>query len=267
MKTMRILLALCCITLIACTQEVVITQPIEQESQPGTENSDPGSLRPIEKDSGSQGMGALEEMKQFSSSIPSISSTSSIPSSVRIAMDFAPQAPTGNWDPPYDEACEEASLIIVHHYLEQTPLNAEVMDQDIQSMVADEESMGLPIDINMQQLAGVAEHMFGYRADVIEGNDVTISRIEQEIAMGNPVIVPLAGQDIGNPYYSGDGPPYHALVIIGYNDTEFITHDVGTKRGENYAYDKDIIMSALHDWNGSNETIRSGPKRMLVVKK
>lgn len=194
------------------------------------------------------------------------------PGSVRLKMDFASQAPTGNWDPPYDEACEEASLIIVRHYLEQTPLNADIMNRDILTMVAHEQSKGLPIDINMNQLAIVAQEMFGYTGTVVEGSDVTIERIEAELAQGNPVILPLAGQDIGNPYYTGEGPPYHVLVVVGYGSSgspraTFTTHDVGTKRGEYYTYDQDVIMSAIHDWNGSVDTIRNGPKRMLVVTK
>lgn len=182
-------------------------------------------------------------------------------------MPFASQAPMGNWDPPYDEACEEASLIIVRHYLEGTALDSTIMNRDILAMVEHEEGKGLPIDIDMFELATVARDMFGYDAEVVEGASVTIERIEQEIARGNPVILPLAGQDIGNPYYSGDGPPYHVLVVVGYDESRFITHDVGTKRGEYYSYDKDVLMSAIHDWNGSVDTIRSGPKRMLIVTK
>lgn len=180
-------------------------------------------------------------------------------------MPFASQAPLGDWNPPYDEACEEASLIIVHHYLEGTALDASIMNADILRMVAHEESKGLPVDIDMMQLAQVARDLYGYNAEVFEGDGVNRERIEQEIARGNPVIVPLAGQDIGNPYYSGDGPPYHVLVIVGFDDQRFITHDVGTKRGENYAYRKEVLLSAIHDWNGSTDTIRSGPRRMLVV--
>jgi hypothetical protein len=189
------------------------------------------------------------------------------PGSVRLTMDFAPQAPFGDWNPPYDEACEEASLIVVRHFLEQTPLDAAAMDADIRAMVDHERSKGLPVDIDMRQLAVVARDMFGYAATVVEGPDVTVERIEEEIAKGNPVILPLAGQDIGNPYYSGDGPPYHALVVVGYDANRFTTHDVGTKRGAYYAYDKDVLMAAIHDWNGSVDTIRTGPKRMLVVTK
>lgn len=189
------------------------------------------------------------------------------PGSVRLDMDFASQAPLGDWNPPYDEACEEASLIIVRHYLEGTPLDAGIMNREILEMVDHEESVGLPIDIDMHELAGVAQAMFGYDAEVVEGAGVTAERIEQELAKGNPVILPLAGQDIGNPYYSGDGPPYHVLVVVGYDGSRFVTHDVGTKRGEYYAYDKDVLLSAIHDWNGSVDTIRSGPRRMLIVTK
>lgn len=189
------------------------------------------------------------------------------PDSVRITLPFASQAPLGSWDPPYDEACEEASLIIVRHYLEGTALDATIMNQDILAMVDHEESKGLAIDIDMFQLATVARDMFDYNAEVLEDGDVSIARIEQELAKGNPVIVPLAGQDLGNPYYSGDGPPYHVLVIVGFDAKNFTTHDVGTKRGEYYAYRKEVLMAAIHDWNGSVDTIRSGPRRMLVVTK
>ncbi len=187
------------------------------------------------------------------------------PGSVRLKMPFASQAPTGNWDPPYDEACEEASLIIVNHYLEGTALDATIMDSDILAMVEHEEGRGLPIDIDMFELAQVAREMFGYDAEVVEGAGVTIERIEQELAKGNPVVLPLAGQDIGNPYYTGDGPPYHVLVVVGYDSKNFTTHDVGTKRGENYVYRKNVLMDAIHDWNGSVDTIRNGPRRMLIV--
>lgn len=234
--------SLACVLLLGCTEkQMVINEPKEVKEQ--------------------------KEVKENSSSFNSFGSFKSFPSSIRISMPFAAQAPKGNWDMPYQEACEEASLLLVHHYLSGKPLNPDIMDKDILDLVAFEESKGLPPDIDMHQLAHVAEEKFGYHTEVVEGNDVTVERIEQEIANGNPVIVPLAGQDIGNPYYSGDGPPYHAMVILGYDNKNFITHDVGTRHGENYTYRKQVIMNAIHDWNGSVDTIRSGSKRLLVVTK
>jgi uncharacterized protein YvpB len=248
----------------ACEPEVVITQPNDRESSSSASSIEtepdtaPGTT--IDPPMSSSAAASVRTAS-------SVAAVTSIPAAVRIDMPFASQAPTGNWDPPYDEACEEASLIIVRHYLENTALDNAIMDRDIKEMVAHEISVGLPIDIDMYELAEVAREMFGYQAEVLEGADVSIARIQQELANGNPVIVPLAGQDIGNPYYSGDGPPYHVLVIIGYDNRNFITHDVGTKRGENYVYRKETIMDAIHDWNGSVETIRSGPRRLLIVKK
>lgn len=168
---------------------------------------------------------------------------------------------------PYQEACEEASLILVHHYLEQTTLSPEEMDQEILALVAEEEARGLPPDIPMPQLAALAEDVYGYETDLLEGSAVTEDAIVASLAAGLPVIVPLAGQRLGNPYYSGDGPPYHVFVIVGYDERQFITHDVGTRRGAYYAYARTTVMNALHDWTGSKETIEEGPKRMLIVRK
>jgi hypothetical protein len=195
------------------------------------------------------------------------SASASLPASVRIEMPFASQAPTGDWNDPYQEACEEASLLLVFHYLSGIPLSPAIMDRDIRELVTWETEHGYPEDVTVAELASIAREKYGYDADIIEGTDLTIRRIEQELSSGNPVIVPLAGQDIGNPYYSGDGPPYHMLVINGYDSRNFVTHDVGTRRGEYYAYKKEVIMDAIHDWTGSKETIRDGAKRALVLRK
>ncbi len=56
------------------------------------------------------------------------------------------------------------------------------------------------------------------------------------------------------------------IVIIGYDEENFITNDPGTVRGEEYAYNQDLIMDAIHDWNGGKQTILSGQKALLVVK-
>lgn len=238
---------------VACTPEpTIIEEPVARSRSASSQLSPHPSPLP-------EGEGVPS-----SSSVPSVAATS-VPASIRIDMPFASQAPHGNWDMPYQEACEEASLILVHHYLSKEAMSADIMDRAILDMVAHEESKGLPADIDMNQLVVVAEELYGYDATVYEGSDVTIERIEQELANGNPVILPLAGQDIGNPYFSGDGPPYHVLVVLGYDSRNFITHDVGTRHGANYSYKKEVLMSAIHDWTGDKDMIRSGPRRMLVV--
>jgi hypothetical protein len=70
-----------------------------------------------------------------------------------------------------------------------------------------------------------------------------------------------------NPYYSGDGPWYHMIVVIGYDGTSFITNDVGTKRGAQYHYTYDTLINAIHDWTGTDDMIATGSKNALVLSK
>jgi len=48
---------------------------------------------------------------------------------------FQSQAPKANWDELHDEACEEASIIIVKTFLNNESITAEKMDEEILSLV------------------------------------------------------------------------------------------------------------------------------------
>lgn len=206
-------------------------------------------------------------------SIASAASAASVATSSKVAatgnvqlkLPFASQAPNGNWDPPYDEACEEASLILVNAYLNGQGMSAGEMDRQILSTVAWEADNGYPIDVTMPQLLEIAKGKYGLSGKVIE--NVTLEQIKQELRNGNPVIAPFAGRDLGNPYYSGAGPWYHVMVITGFDDSYFYTKDVGTKRGDNYKYSHATLFAALHDWTGVKEETNTGPKRVLIVTK
>ena len=67
-------------------------------------------------------------------------------------------------------------------------------------------------------------------------------------AAGRPVIVPLAGRLLGNPYYTQPGPVYHMLVVKGIAENgDIITNDVGTRHGRNLTYAPDVFLNAMHD--------------------
>ena len=54
------------------------------------------------------------------------------------------------------------------------------------------------------------------------------------------------------------------LVIKGYTkDGRFITNDPGTRRGANYLYDPNIVLNAIHYWNGGD--VKNGKKAVIVV--
>ncbi len=187
-----------------------------------------------------------------------------------LPVPFTSQAPFANWNDPYQEACEEAALLMVVHLLNGTALNPQIADREILDLVAWETENGYPQDVTAAQMAEIARSRFGLRSRV--RTDVSEESIKEELAEGNPVIIPAAGRDLGNPYFSGKGPWYHALVIIGFRRgwtgrRYFIVNDPGTKRGKSYEYNVETLLNAIHDWTGVKEEIRNGPKVMVVLEK
>ncbi len=182
---------------------------------------------------------------------------------VQIDVPFSSQAPLGVWDPLHEEACEEMSLLLVHHYLTRRSITPESIESELLALIRFEESHGYGTDVTIAELAKIAREYFGYHPRILD--DPTAEELRAELRQGHPVIVPLSGQTIGNPFYSGDGPPYHMLVLTGYTQQGFITNDVGTRRGKRYFYPTNTFMNAIHDWTGEYTTIREGTPRVLVV--
>lgn len=189
-----------------------------------------------------------------------------LPARIRIQVPFLVQAPTGNWDMPYQEACEEASLIMVHHFLEGTTVTPTEADAEILAIVAwENDKFNYSADVTLEELKKISEDYYRHTGQLFY--DFTIEDMKKLLAAGHPIILPVAGRDIGNPYFSGLGPWYHMLVVTGYDGDEFITNDPGTKRGEGYRYPQRRLFDAIHNWTGAKEGIRSGNKVMLVLER
>lgn len=188
-----------------------------------------------------------------------------IPESVNLAVPFTPQAPHANWDLPYQEACEEASLLMVARYKNsETISSSEDANKEIGQLVDFENGFfGDYKHTTAEQTAEIAREYYGFKnTEVIY--DFTVLDIKKELSRGNPVIVPAAGRQLPNPYFRTPGPLYHMLVIRGYTKDKFITNDPGTKRGEEFVYKYEDLLNAVHDWNGGE--VEGGQKVMIVVK-
>lgn len=191
-----------------------------------------------------------------------------LPASFNLAVPFTPQAPHGNWSEPYKEACEEASLYMVYEYyrgIGEGLIAADTADAEIKKIVAFEMQLfGAYEDTTAEETGTLAEMMYGYE-NVETIDNPTVEQIKTHVVAGHPVIVPVAGRLLGNPYFTAPGPIYHMFVVRGYTaDEKFITNDPGTRRGEAYVYDFDTLMNAMHDWN-SGEEITDGKKVVLVI--
>ena len=180
---------------------------------------------------------------------------------------FTTQAPLGKWGQPFQDACEEASVLMAMAWVEddKTILPAEAATT-IRDIVAFEEFyFGYHRDTDIRDTAAIFTSYFEY-PNVKIRYDIGLADIKREIARGNLVIIPVSGFALKNPAFKSP-PPHHMIVVTGYDDVrqEFTTHDPGTRLGKDYRYSYDVIDQALHDWTGSPETILTGRRGMIVV--
>jgi len=209
----------------------------------------------------------IQEQENEEKIIPEKRETDKIPEKINIKVPFTTQAPYAVWDEIHEEACEEASLIMIKYFLDGKDLNPKIAEEEIQEMVEFQiENYGDYKDSSAKELVKLAGDFYGLgNLEVIY--DFSRDDLKKYLSYGKPIVVPAAGRLLGNPYFTSPGPLYHNLVIIGYNEDKIITNDPGTKRGEGYVYDIDVLYDAIHDFTGKKEDIGKGIKAMIVIKR
>lgn len=194
--------------------------------------------------------------------------TQELPVEINLRVPFTSQAPEANWDEPWQDACEEAAVLMLDAYYKGYGLSPLFARDEILKMVAWQDERGWGYSIPIEQIKTFVEEYIGFGNFLVPVSQFqiiekpTVQQIKSFIASGHPVLVAADGQVLGNPYFSGDGPVYHALIIRGYTATHFIVNDPGTKRGENFEYEYDILMNAIHDWNDGD--VKKGKSVVLV---
>jgi hypothetical protein len=168
---------------------------------------------------------------------------------------FYVQAPLAQWqDPIFQNACEEASMLMVADALQQKTRTTEEVTQEIKSIAAwQEKNIGTSVDTNAQAVAKTLEEYFGIVSVTVEEN-LTEERIRELLTEKAVVLVPLNGQKLANPHFTWPGPQTHMLVIFDYNPEKntFVTHDPGTKFGSSYEYKAETLFQALGDYPTGN---------------
>ena len=184
---------------------------------------------------------------------------------------FTSQAPFGNWsDPRKQDGCEEAAVIMAMAWIEGEKLTLDIADKRINAISAyEEKEYGNFYDTNAEDtVKRIFKGYFKYE-NVEAVSNINKEDIKKELFEGNLVIVPTNGRLLENPNYTSPGPTTHNLVIIGYDidSKEFITNDPGTRNGEKYRYDEDVLENALSDYpTGNHEEIKEERTAMIVVR-
>lgn len=190
-----------------------------------------------------------------------------IPKTKLLQVPFTPQAPTANWDELHNEACEEASAIMASAYFEEntsSTLSPDFVEKEISKLTDwQQTNFGYNLDTTTAETAVMITKVYGLKAKVI--SFPTSEEIKQLLAEGNLVIFSANGQKLGNPNYKQPGPIHHMLLLRGYNESNFITNDSGTKKGLNYPYDYETLKTAAADWDHSQNTVDDSKKLAIIV--
>lgn len=212
------------------------------------------------------GCGPREE--DFKSDVPA-SATPAIlvtqtPSSINLPMTFFPQAPDADWGLPWQEACEEASVILAYYAAIDKSLTRDEFRQEILNLVEwENKTFGDYKHTDIAQTARILKEYYGF-TDFEIFVDPTVDQLKNHLAQGRLIIAPFAGRELPNPFYRQPGPLYHMMVLRGYDKKHFITNDVGTRRGENFIYPYQTLLSAMHEWH--DEDIKLGAKKVIVLR-
>ncbi len=198
---------------------------------------------------------------------PVPTSTVSLPKELRLDVPFLSQAPKKDWSMPYQEACEEASVLMIQAYFanKRTNFSPEEGDAAILSLVARQAEARGPEHVD-STIREIAEDVEAFMPE-LDARVVAVESIDQIkgiLAQGYPLVLPADGKALKNPHFRNGGPPYHMLVLKGYlADGRWITNDPGTQFGENFLYPQQRLFDAIHDMNGGD--VPNGEAIMLVL--
>jgi len=187
-----------------------------------------------------------------------------LPVRMNIELPFYPQAPYGDWDYPWQEACEEASVLLVANIYKGMNLDRAAFNEELLRLVDWEvDHFGWYEHTSVEDTAEMMELNYGLETVIHE--DPSFEDMQRILAKGHLIIAPFAGRELKNPNFTAPGPVYHMAVIKGYDaeKNHLVAHDVGTRNGANYVYTQKIIENSLHDLN--YEDMLSGDPRIIEV--
>ncbi len=187
----------------------------------------------------------------------------------KLKVPYTSEIPNGTWTKPWNNACEEASIVMVEgYYFGYETTTKQIAIANMSSLFKIENKIfGSNADTDTTRTAKLINDYTDISATIKE--NPTLEEIKSELTEGRPVIAMLYMKNIVNKNhrFRAGGSYYHVLVIIGFDDNtkEFITNDNGdSKTGAGFRYKYDAIMTNLHDFNYKTRHA-DGPHRVLFT--
>ncbi len=178
---------------------------------------------------------------------------------------FYSQAPFGNRNEPYQNACEEASVLLAYYYAtRQTPTKKQYNKDLLNLLAREQNNIGHHKKTTLDQFLYLTHEYLKFpNAYILENAD--LDEIKREISKWNIIVASFRWDEIYNFHYSANGPDYHVILLKGYDENNFITHDVGTVRWDNRKYPFEMIMDALA-YGNKNDLKHPGNKVIIFQK-
>lgn len=190
---------------------------------------------------------------------------SPVQAATKLNVPYTSQSPAGDWREPWQDACEEASIAMVDGYYRHQTLNKTVAKQSILNIIAlEQKTFQHSKDTTANETALIINNFL--RWETTKMSDPSVDDIRSELDAGRPVIAPVFGRGLRNPFFRSGGPDYHMIVITGYdnNKQEFITNEPGINHGLDFRYSYGTIMDAIHDFVPGKKT-STGAKVVLFT--
>ena len=157
------------------------------------------------------------------------------------------------YDEPYQNFCEEASLLNWYYYLVWKEPNLKEYNKDllkikeIEDLILDNWYKHSSIQDTLQVLIAFQENNQKVFWEIIK--NPTIEDIKENISKWNLVIAPLYWKWLTNPYFKNWGPIYHNLLIKGYTEQNFIVNEVWVSKWDSFRYKQEEIMKNIHNFD------------------
>jgi len=184
-----------------------------------------------------------------------------------LSIPFTTQAPYSNWQQPWQDFCEEATILMIDYYYAGQKLNKEIAYRELLKIQRLKINLlGWSLDENASKIIELVNNYFPWEAKIVD--NPSLEDLKNELDNGHPVIIPAYGQALHNPHFQAGGPDYHTVILTGYDNVteEFVTNDPGTRHGLDFRYSFATIMNAMHDftWRGNTS---NGPKVAIFTQK
>ncbi|MFA6436354.1 MAG: hypothetical protein WCW30_04445, partial [Candidatus Gracilibacteria bacterium] len=123
-----------------------------------------------------------------------VESSTDLPAEINLDVLFYSQAPTSDWGMPYQEACEEASLLLAYYYAtDQHDVTRDEFHQDLLAMVDFETNyFGQYQHTTIAQTAEMATVYLNFTNYEIVDNP-TVDQLKEFLAAGDVIVAPFAG--------------------------------------------------------------------------